>query len=103
MARDMLETCEKCGSFASRFEFKLAFHLSTGDQKYLEWARKNLGQWEGKTVCWKCWKKLQYQDERYFLAYALLPIFRMDIPNEKKALAITAFLTGYAKAEKGDC
>ena len=67
----MLEPCEKCGSFWSRFEYKIRFMLH-GKEDYLKLAREEFGKYEGKRLCTRCFWKLHRRENSLWWAHMIV-------------------------------
>lgn len=64
----MFEPCEKCGSFGSRFEYKPRFVLH-GEEDYMKIGKEKFGDYEGKRLCLKCFRKLNRKEQSLWRAY----------------------------------
>lgn len=98
----MFGSCPRCNKFQTRFETKWHFSLTTSkDEDTYPLIKERLGQFDGKGLCYNCYRKVNRQEDSLFMASMLVTLLAKladaNMPKDDLIKCANAFLTGYSK------
>lgn len=100
----MFSLCPRCKKLKTRFDLKLRFSLTTReDEATFQITKERFGEFEGKKVCFSCYRRLNREEDSLFMGGMLATLIsnmsEAKIPTEEQVKCVGAFLNGYSKAQ----